>query len=326
MPTDPQIPSSSSRMPRQAEKAPRWFPWTSLMLVTGIFLGFYAYWEAPTEIGRWHLAAANEYWIDAEIAAIKGNSSLAAELREKSIAKVEDALKWSPAESSFLLKRAQLLFAMGKDQEALEECNSLIAKFGELGELLSLRMSIYQNLGRHADAVKDAEQVNAISETSGNPSRGDALNNLAYLRAVGKIGLQTALVEAEESVEYAGKDSQKEPLDFEAKHTLAMRQDTRGFVRFQLGDYARAIEDLEAAVQNIDDVLQHHTEVSPLVKRVSPDARPATILFAKLQKEAAVIIYHRALVHERLGHAAAAAADRKRVRELIGRDGDEKLF
>src|SRR6187551_3747896 len=107
MPADPQIPPSPTRTSRQAQRPPRWFPWTSLMLVSGLFLGIYAFLEAPREIGRWHMAAAMEFWRNAEYGEIQGDKSQVADNRQKALAKLEDALKWSPEEPSFILQRVE---------------------------------------------------------------------------------------------------------------------------------------------------------------------------------------------------------------------------
>lgn len=311
MPTDPQIPSSSSRTPRQAERAPRWFPWTSLMLVTGIFLGFYAYWEAPAEIGRWHLAAAREFWREADYGEIQGNLSQVSENRQKAFAKLEDALSWSPEEKSLLFQRAQWNLDSGQYEEALLDNNRLLERFPDELALLGLRAKIFHLLGRHAEAVKDAEHINNLSKTSGNPPRASALNELAYAKAIGKIDLDSALQEINDALE-----SEKHPAFL----------DTRGFIYYQMGKYELALKDLDPAAEFYEESARTHAELVPLHRRVTPDIRKFEIELRQQNEPYAVIFYHRALVHEKLGHAAAAAADRKRVRELIGRDGDEKLF
>lgn len=311
MPTDPQIPSSSSRMPRQAEKAPRWFPWTSLMLVTGIFLGFYAYWEAPTEIGRWHLAAAREFWREADYGEIQGNLSQVSENRQKAFAKLEDALAWSSEEKSFLFQRAQWKLDSGRYEDALLDSNRLLERFPDELALLRLRAMTFHLLGRHAEAVKDAQRIDNLSETSGIPSRATALNELAYAKAIGKIGLDSALQEINDALK-------------SEKHAAFL--DTRGFIYYQMGKYELALKDLDPAVNELERIITFLDANSAQLRRVSPDIRKYEIDIRTRNQDIAPVYYHRALVHEKLGHAAAAAADRQRVRELIGREGDEKLF
>ena len=311
MPTDPQIPSPSSRTPRQAEKSPRWFPWTSLMLVTGIFLGFYAYVNAPAEIGRWHLAAAREYWREAEYGEIQGNLSLVSDNRQKAFAKLEDALTWSSEEKSFLLQRAQWKLDSSQYEEAFLDSNRLLERFPDDVKLLQLRERTLHLLGRHAEAVKDAKHIDNLSKTSGNPPRASALNELAYAKAIGKIDLDSALQEINDALK-------------SEKHAAFL--DTRGFIYYQMGKYELALKDFDPAVNELEAVIKFLDANSAQLRRVSPDIRKYEVGIRERNEEIAPIYYHRALAHEKLGHAAAAAADRKRVRELIGRDGDEKLF
>ncbi|MFN0018642.1 MAG: tetratricopeptide repeat protein [Pirellulaceae bacterium] len=312
MPADPQIQPPPSRTSRQVQRPPRWFPWTSLMLVTGLFLGIYAFLEAPREVGRWHMAAAREFWRNAEYGEIQGNLSQVAENRQKALAKLEDALKWSPEEPTFILQRVEWRTDAAQYDEALRDCNHLIEKLGEEGGLLQERATILHLLGRHAEAVADAQRIDNLSKTSGMPSRANALNGLAYAKAIGKIDLESALKEVNEAL-----TSQRN----------AAYLDTRGFIYYQMGKYELALKDFDPAANEIADRLKIRDAKSGLEGRTNPDIRKYEIDTRKLNKMMiAPIFYHRALAHEKLGHAAAAAADRKRVRELIGREGDEKLF
>lgn len=281
------------------------------MLVTGIFLGANAFLQYPHEIGRWYLAAAREKWRDAEYGAIQGNLSLVAGNRQQAFSKLEDALKWSPEERSFIVQRAKWKLDAGQHEEALRDCNRLLEKFGDGVELLQLRERTHHLMGSHAEAVADAQRVNNLSQTSGIPPRAHALNGLAYAKAIGKIDLDSALNEINESLK-----SEKN----------AAYLDTRGFIYYQMGKCDRALQDLEVAAREEDEWLRFLRTNVDMKRRVTPDIREFEIKLRKEQQPFAVILYHRALAHEKLGHAAAAAADRQRVRELIGRDGDEKLF
>lgn len=281
------------------------------MLVAGIFLGINAVLEGPREIGRWHLAAAREFWRNADYGEIQGDRSQVVDNRQKGLAKLEDALKWSPEEPSFLLQRAEWRSEVGEYEGALQDYNVLMEKFGEEVELLLLREKVYHLMGRHAEAVVDAERVNNLGKTSGIPSRAVALNIVAYAKALGKIDLDSALQEINEAIKF---------------NRNAAFLDTRGFIYYQMGKYDLALKDLDPAVSEMNRKLGMTQQESDLRKRAEPDIRKYEIELRKANEQFAVFYYHRALIHEKLGHSAAAAADRKRVRELIGRDGDEKLF
>ena len=320
------------------------------MLVTGIFLGTNAFLQYPHEIGRWQMAAANEFWTEAEMAALRGEANRAAENRDKAFAKLAEAQEWSPDDVNRLLTRASWNSEVGKQEAALADCAQVIKQTGELSPLLLLRMDIYQQLGRHAEAVKDANQLDAISQTSGNPSRGDALNTVAYVKAVGRIDLPGALLQSDQSVRGAVQEIEQHKKDddansgflarifqaffgvnhrmrdYAAKRSLCLKQDTRGFVHYQMGNFKESLSDLDSASDGITGLLNQRDSDVRVLHRALPDSRPLAIETARERRGAAVVFYHRALAHEKLGHTAAAAADRQRVRELIGRDGDEKLF
>ena len=351
MPADPPFsPQTASKRREKPEEPARWFPWTSLLLVSGLFFGVYAFLESPREIGRWHLAAANEFWDEAEYAALKGEKTRAAENREKAFAKVEDALKWSPEEPDWILLRAAWRSRSGRSADALADCNALIEKFGERPPLLSVRMGILQELGDHAKALQDAERLDALSLTSGRPPRGESLNNVAYVKAIGKIDLYEALKQADEAVRDAVAEIERNkkkdaapvnllvrlwrtqfPLDHTgrdeaAKLQLAMRLDTRGFVAFRLGKYREALADLQPAAETVENQLRQKENGFKKVLKNFPDPRVVENDLAKSKNVVAVVLYHRSLAHDKVHHAAAAERDRKRVFQLIGRPGDEKLF
>jgi tetratricopeptide (TPR) repeat protein len=134
---------------------------------------------------------------------------------------------------------------------------------------------------------------------------------LAYAKAIGNVDLESALQEINEAL-----NSDKN----------AAYLDTRGFIYYRMGKYDLALNDLDPAVKEVEGDLHLLHAHADLERRAAPDIRVYEIQFRKDNEPVAVMRYHRALVHEKLGHSAAAAADRKRVRELIGRDGDEKLF
>lgn len=313
MSSGPSTPQPLSRTPRGApQKSPRSFPWTSILLVSSLFLGVLAVFEAPREIGRWHLAAAQEHWDEAEYAALQGDGTRAAENRATAFAKLENALKWSKEEPDWLKKRAEWKLDASRSEEALADINALMSKVGEDRERLELRSKIYQHLGRHGDAVKDLETVNNLSKVSGVPPRATALNNLAYAKAVGGLQLDSALKEINEALN-------------SEKHDAFL--DTRGFIHYRQGKYDLAMKDLDLAAKGAERILALLGRTATENRRAAPDVRKYELTLRKMGKEpTAVILYHRSLAHEKLGHSAAAAVDRKRVFELIGREGDEKLF
>ena len=109
---------------------------------------------------------------------IQGDLSHVADNRQQAFAKLEDALKWSPEERKFVLQRAEWKMDSGQFEQALQDGNRLLERFPDDLELLRLRGKVFHLLGRHVEAVKDADRINNLSKTSGNPPRAEALNEL----------------------------------------------------------------------------------------------------------------------------------------------------
>jgi hypothetical protein len=347
---NPQLPQSISRTPRGPTPPPRPLPWRSLVLVTGMFLGFLAVLNGPREIGAWHRAAAEEFWTEAEMARLRKDSAREAEYRERAFTKLQEALSWSPGEVNWRLTRASWNFDSGKYEAALEEYNQLLRIFENNSGLLEQRMSALQKLGRHTEAVEVAQQLDVNSKNSGNPSRADAQNTVAYAKAVGNIDLNDALQRAEESVQsgqrllakYKKDDDAKvglltqlyraffgienEMRDIYANQQLCMRLDTRGFVHYRLGNYVQALADLDPAAKDYEKLLLKEEILLNEHRRNQPDPRKIDLEIARKKEAAAVIFYHRSLALEKLGKSFRSLQDRRRVRHIIGKDPDETLF
>src|SRR5436190_18477882 len=99
MPPQAQLPAPLSRTPRVSERPSRWFPWTSVLVISGIFLGILIVLNAQSEIAYWYLAAAREHWIEAEYGAIQGDVTAAEENRKQAFEILEQAFLWSPEDT-----------------------------------------------------------------------------------------------------------------------------------------------------------------------------------------------------------------------------------
>src|SRR5436309_2578884 len=90
--------------PAATARPARKIPWLPLLLISAVVLATYAYFEGPREIGRWYIAAADEYWTEAEYATLRGESSRATENQNRAFASLEQALKWAPIEPNYILQ------------------------------------------------------------------------------------------------------------------------------------------------------------------------------------------------------------------------------
>lgn len=288
--------------------------WMFTLLLTAILVVPVVAGLVPREIGRWYLASALEQRKVGE--------------KDQAYAQLDQAIGWDKDEAVYYLQRANWRREDGQYQAALEDCNRAIDLVGTGGdsalalkfqfEALSSRAQILQHLGRHGAAIADWKQIDQMSTTSGIPPRAVALNGLAYARAVGKLELKAGLAAADEALQlYPNADS---------------ILDTRGFLRYELGDYPGALADLDKAVKGIE---QSYAEVeklraarmkSDMDQRLMPPDEQQFLDPESNKQSVAVIRYHRSLVYDKLGRAKDAEKDRARVKELLGREPDATLF
>jgi tetratricopeptide (TPR) repeat protein len=163
-----------------------------------------------------------------------------------------------------------------------------------------------QHLGRHAESIADWEKLVKLRADAAARRRAEALNGLAYARAVAQTDLDQALREVEQALQLVGDNP-------------AML-DTRGYIQVLRGDLEAAKTDLEVAVAGVEQQLQKATATPDYV-----DRREYERDLRNLKQSVAVIRYHRALLCDQLGQAEPAAADRRRVREL-GFEPNDDLF
>jgi tetratricopeptide (TPR) repeat protein len=244
----------------------------------------------PPEIAAWHLASAQE-----ERAA--GNKDRAYDL-------LQNAVRWSPRSAGILLQRAIWRLEDGQADAALTDANAAAELRADEYQILSIRAQILQHLDRHAEAIADWKAIDRLSQTRGTPDRATGLNGLAYARAVGKLDLKEATRNVEEALQLAPGN----PAIL----------DTRGYLLYLQGEHAKALTDMDLAVKGFESQ-------SPGPARESPRAIDMSGLNTH-EQGVAVVRYHRALVLKALGREADAEQDLRRVRELIGREPDEKLF
>lgn len=289
--------STARREPPPIRRISPQFLWL-MILVSLVPL---AWLQFPREVSYWFLAAA-------EKARAAGNAELAAQ-------RLQEAFSWNPDDPWLQVQQAQWLVEDEQYLEALKVSDQLAERFPNHVDLLELRMSILQHLERHEEAIAAARAVDQISLTSGRPDRAQALNNLAYARAVGNMDLEQALQEANEALVIApGSPSYL---------------DTRGFIFYRQGDYKAAHQDLDAAVKGMarfESRMAGAAAPSESLMQYFRGADAEKSIAQSLKTATAVVLYHRALNLEKLGRFAEAKMDRARVKKLIGREPDETLF
>ncbi len=260
-----------------------------ILLVLGPVLWMWA----PRERARWYTAKALEQQLAGD--------------PEEALTYLNRALEWDRQSDWLYRQRADWLVDAGRYEQALEDYTRAIAL--SPGEALNYmqRSVAWQYLGRHDQSIADWERVVELFSNHSSRHRAIAWNGLAYARALGKRDLEQALEDIERALAIFGPDP-------------AML-DTRGYLRFLGGDLEAAREDLNQAVQTIEN---QHAELKQ--RRDYADRREHEQRVRQHAHSVAVLRYHRALIYEQLGEPEQAAQDVGRVRQLGFEPDRSRLF
>jgi len=292
-------------------------PWRNLSLVLGV--AAFAMFAAcgltfgPAEFGRWQLARAIRL-------RQQGDNEAAYE-------RLSEAMRHFTDSPELILQRAEWRLEDGDKADALADADKLLELVGDNYRWLSVHAQFLQDAGEFAKAAEDWKKIDQISRRTGNPSRENALNGLAYAQSLGKGDLEDALATANKA------------LDLDPSSPAIL--DTRGYILHLLGRDSEAIDDMNRAVKGMDNVVaaaqQKPDKSRPVAEKKEEivtqpkairEAFPSTRADQQTAafRAAAVIHYHRALVFKALGREAGAEADLEIARQLIGHEPDETLF
>ena len=305
--SEPQTASSSRRALPPSRPPSRFRPFFWVILF-GIILPV-AISQVPLEIGRWHFARAEQL-------RAKGK-------KEAAYQELDAANGWFPNRAEILLKRAQWKLSDGQREEALAAADRAVEKSQDGVGANALRGVLLLEAGEFERAVEDLKKVVEFSRRSGIPPLKDALNQLAYARALQKANLDEALTEITEAIDLCPTEADKAgPQEYFVKGLFL---DTRGYIYFLQDEFELAVQDLNEAVERVEKSIGIHEE------GLAEDAMPPAVRAALGQgsssaKAAAVIRYHRSLALDALDRHEEAEKDRAMVRRLTGRDPDETLY
>ena len=277
------------------EIRPRGQRWTVRLIVLAVVLlvlGPILVAGLPGEIARWHQAAATEKYLNDDF--------------DGALQSLDHALAWSPDDADVLALRGKWKLDRQDYRGSLEDFDRAVQIQPHSSEIFVSRTVALQHLGRHPEAIADWEKLVKLREAASAGRRAEALNGLAYARAVAKTDLDQALQGVEQALELMGDN--------------AAMLDTRGYIQVLRGELEAAKADLEIAVPDVEQQLQKATAKTDYI-----DRRKFQGQLRKLKQSVAVICYHRALLYDQLGQAEPAAADRRRVREL-GFEPTDDLF
>jgi tetratricopeptide (TPR) repeat protein len=303
MPADSNSSNSrgTAKSPRKLERpVPRGIRPLTLILLAGV-VGPCIALQIPREMGCWHLASAVSL-------RAKGEKQAAYE-------KLAAAMRWFPQNPELLHRRARWQLADGEVEKALADNDAMLALTDQNVNLNQAHAALLWEAGKFKEAINDWKAIDQHSLRSGIPSRAEALNGLAYGQALADDELEEALENVNQSLDLKPDDAQV--------------LDTRGYVYYRLKKYDLALADFDRAIERIevDPELRGAAKVSAEREKRETEAGKADLEAAAPGVRAvAVIHYHRALALDALDRHDEAERENAFVRELIGREPDEKLY
>lgn len=262
------------------------------LVAVGVSVALMLYW-LPSERAKWQIAAAQAKWLEGDLPGAISILDIAAAEFPETVAIYE--------------QRVQFYLEAKEYEKALADVQRIIELSTDSTTALALKSQVLHHLGKHDEAIKVCEELLRRAEKEWIGSAPTALNSLAYAQAIGDTQLNEALEHIDEALRLAGGN----PAFL----------DTRGFVKYRLGDSQAAKVDIERAVE-VWEKLVAYQEAQGLSGVRSYQSETERMSY---QQALAVMLYHRSLVYDRLGLKDEAKVDRERVRAL-GFEPNEQLF
>ncbi len=213
---------------------------------------------------------------------------------------LDRAAAWLPDDPLVYDHRGQVRLERNDPQGALADFNRVIELNPHYYGGYAGRSAALQRLGRFREAIDDCNRAIKLRPES-DPA---PWNNRAYARALGNMELDTALSDIEHAIELSGEKDGNE---------VAAYLDTRGYIRFRLGQHEAALADLNRAVELAQRAYEQLQQADEQTADSANGQKRRTRL---AREELAVILHHRGLTHRALGHTAQADEDLQRAKQL----------
>jgi tetratricopeptide (TPR) repeat protein len=165
---------------------------------------------------------------------------------------VDQAIAWEPdveRRANVIMFRAEVHNDLNDLDRALGDYNEAIALLNEgkplarpslnLAQAHTLRATLHERLGHHREALDDSKEALVCCPAGATLERAELLNAHAYMCALTNMELQLGAQEIEEALRVRGPD--------------AALIDTRGYLRFRLGQYDAALADLQLAIRGEEE-------------------------------------------------------------------------
>ncbi|GIW92966.1 MAG: hypothetical protein KatS3mg110_1007 [Pirellulaceae bacterium] len=286
--------TSSTSAPRQTGcRWPDLGRWFWMLVFATLVFGPVVKREFPRELARWHLAAAHV--------------ALDASQYDEALRLVNRALELAGPRPEYLLLRAEIYLRCGEQDRCEEDLDRAVeaAPPQEKIYVYQQRANLHLEMQRWSAAVRDWEAIEQLAQRPEYEQPAVPFhviwNSLAYMRALANQELDKALEEIN--------------LALAQQPDNAAYLDTRGYIYYRLGHYNKALADLERAVELAHKEWRELEKQLQQLRDLRVDPRPIDRQRVELRRNYAVILYHRALVHD-LFDEAKATQDYEEIRQL----------
>ena len=229
----------------------------------------------------------------------------AGELRD-ALFQLNKAADLAPDNPTVLYQRAEVLFRMNRDSEAVADCRQCIQLNHKPRRVYSVLSYALLNTGNYVAAIEATKQELRLSKAGVVQARAE--NRLAYTYALANRELQTALDLSNKSIKMIIKHGASD---------LPAYLDTRGYIYFRMGQNELALADMNRAIPRLEQYLAQYANLR-LPSRYKTQVE-------QTERSLAVFFYHRSLIYDQMKKPLKAQLDRDRIEELGHKPGD-KLY
>jgi len=286
--------------------------------LAAVMVGWLIKQQVPsTVLAQWHFSQAQAKFKEDDL--------------EGALAACDRALALLPEEPTIYLLRAEIHQERADWAAALDDLNKVLDLNAHFPEGYRQRSFVHLQLGKYDEAVADARKT---LEWWGNDDPR-ALNHAAYTTAVANRELEKALTEIERALKLYAPTREKvqnektktddaaalaaESALWRVDVSWASYLDTRGFVRFRLGQQAQsknpqeAKAHYEAALADFDEAIRL---VSQVRKAAAEKATEGETAYDKQRERSltgslAIMHQHRYQAYEALGEKEKARIDQE---------------